>query len=245
MPNLPTRASLHAPRKPKRNLAREIHRKLRAEILSGNIIPGAALAEPVLARKFKSSRAPIREALIELEREGLVQFQTTGRTRVITLSSEDLDEILEARIALESMAARRAALRWSPQDTALLEENIRQQSKASTLSELSRLDIELHQHVMERSGNRRLLALWQNVRAQFEMSLASAHRHQQKFDFKPRQITVDSHRRLLAALASRKPELAARSMAAHIESILEWDPIGYVPPANAIPTPNGFHSLAP
>jgi DNA-binding transcriptional regulator PaaX len=65
----------------------------------GNLQPGEALAEPVLAKQFGSSRAPIREALIELEREGLVQFEATGRTRVRTLTEKDFDEIMEARVA--------------------------------------------------------------------------------------------------------------------------------------------------
>ena len=73
---------------PRRNLAHEIVVQLRGAIISGKLQPGEALAEPVLAKQFGSSRAPIREALIELEREGLVQFEITGRTRVRTLTEK-------------------------------------------------------------------------------------------------------------------------------------------------------------
>ena len=55
-----------------RNLADEITHQLRRAIVEGEIQPGSALAEPVLAEKFGASRAPVREALIALEREGLV-----------------------------------------------------------------------------------------------------------------------------------------------------------------------------
>ncbi len=195
---------------------------LRTEIISGNLRPGERLSEPVLSKQFAFSRAPIREALIELEREGLVQFETTGRTRVRTLAKTDCDEIVEARMALESMGARRAAAIWTTADSAWVEKNIAAEAKASTLPELSRLDIELHEYVMRRCGNQRLVALWQSIRWQFEMCLAYAHRRQQNLAFKPRHITVDSHRRLLAALASGKPEVAARTMSAHIEESLEW-----------------------
>ena len=207
---------------PRRNLAHDIVVQLRGAIISGKLQPGEALAEPVLAKQFGSSRAPIREALIELEREGLVQFEITGRTRVRTLTEKDFDEIMEARVALESMAARRAAARWSAAGTAFVERNIAAQSKATTLDELSHLDVELHEYVMRRAGNERLLALWQSIRWQFEMCLACTHRLQQKLAFKPRQITVTSHRGLLAALASGKPETAAHSMATHIENSMEW-----------------------
>ena len=185
----------------------------------------------MLSRRFSFSRAPIREALIELEREGLVQFETTGRTRVRTLAEKDFDEIVEARVALESMGARRAAVRWTARDTAWIEKNIAAQAKASTLPELSRLDIELHEYVMRCCANQRLLALWQSIRWQFEMCLALTHRSQQKLAFKPRSITVESHRRLLAALVSGKPDVAAQTMSAHIVESLEWS-LASVPAEN-------------
>jgi DNA-binding GntR family transcriptional regulator len=209
----------------RRNLAREVLLALRTEIISGKLQPGNPLAEPVLAKQFGSSRAPVREALIELEREGLVQFEPTGRTKVRTLTERDFAEIREARMALESMAARRAAAMWTPQDSEYIEGNITRQEEASTLAELSNLDVELHAHVMRTAGNQRLLALWQNIRSQFEMCLAFTHRLQQTLGFKPRQITVTSHRVLLAALASGNPEVAAQKMSAHIENSLEWFPV--------------------
>jgi DNA-binding GntR family transcriptional regulator len=209
---------------PRRNLAREVMLALRSEIISGRLQPGDPLAEPTLAKRFGSSRAPVREALIELEREGIVQFEATGRTRVRTLSEQDFAEICEARIALETMAARKACTLWTPKDSAFLEGNIAQQAKALNLAELSRLDVELHEYVVRLGGNTRLLRLWQSIRCQFEMSLAFTHRLQKKLSFKPRQITVSAHRRLLAALASGNPEIAAEKMALHIEGSMEWSP---------------------
>lgn len=220
--SLVKKISASAATSPRRNLAREVVLSLRKEIISGKLQPGAPLSEPVLSRQFAFSRAPIREALIELEREGLVQFEITGRTRVRTLAEKDFDEIVEARMALESMGARRASARWTAKDSAWIEKNIAAEAKASTLPELSRLDIELHEYVMRRCANQRLLALWQSIRWQFEMCLALTHRSQQKLAFKPRSITVGSHRRLLAALASGKPEVAAQTMSAHIVESLEW-----------------------
>ena len=206
----------------RRNLAREVVLWLRGEIISGRLQPGEPLAELVLAERFQTSRAPVREALIELEREGLVQFEKTGRTRVRTMTAKDFDEIMEARVALESMAARRAAARWTAEDSAAVEKNLAAQMRASTLAELSGLDVDLHEYIMQRGGNERLLRLWQGIRWQFEMCLAGTHRLQDKLAFNPRRLTVDSHRRLLAALASRKPEVAARTMAAHISEWQEW-----------------------
>lgn len=207
---------------PRRNLASEVVKALRAEIISGILSPGTALSEPALAKEFGLSRVPVREALIELEREGLLQFESTGRTRVRTMTEGDLNEIIDARVVLESAAARRVCEIWSPADTEWFEANIAAQMDATTLSDLSRLDVELHLYVMNRAGNGRLLHMWQIVRWQFEMCLAMAHRLQETLAFKPHQITVQSHRRLLNALASGKPETAATTMAAHIENSKEW-----------------------
>lgn len=206
----------------RRNLAEDITARLRREIVSGRIKPGTSLAEPVLAERFGASRAPIREALIALERDGLVEFNDRSRTRVRPLTTTDFEEICSMRMALESLAARIAAAQWTARDTQAIEENIRQQERAATLGELSHLDVEMHEYVVRLAGHRRLAAAWRGIRWQFEMCLAYTHRLQQKLDFEPRRITVDSHRRLLAALASGKPELAAKTMATHIEGSLEW-----------------------
>lgn len=206
----------------RRNLADEITARLRREIVCGKIKPGTSLAEPVLAERFGASRAPIREALIALERDGLVEFNDRSRTRVRPLTTTDFEEICSMRMALESMAARIAAAQWTAKDTRAIEENIQRQEGAATLGELSHLDVEMHEYVVRLSGHRRLAAAWRGIRWQFEMCLAYTHRLQQKLEFEPRRITVDSHRRLLAALASGKPELAAKTMATHIEGSLEW-----------------------
>lgn len=206
----------------RRNLAEEITARLRREIVSGKIKPGTSLAEPVLAERFGASRAPIREALIALERDGLVEFNDRSRTRVRPLTTADFEEICSMRMALESMAARIAAAKWTAKDSEAIEENIQRQERAATLGELSHLDVEMHEYVVRFSGHRRLAAAWRGIRWQFEMCLAYTHRLQEKLDFEPRRITVDSHRRLLAALASGKPELAAKTMASHVEGSLEW-----------------------
>ena len=100
-------------RTPANNRATAVHLRLRSKIVSGHFPQGSALAEPVLAEHFHTSRAPVREALIALEREGLVTFEKTGRTRVRTIGAKDLREIMEARAALESMAASLANRNWT------------------------------------------------------------------------------------------------------------------------------------
>ena len=199
-----------------------MHLRLRKEIVSGYFPQGTALAEPTLAEHFRTSRAPVREALIALEREGLVAFEKTGRTRVRTIAEKDLREIMEARAALESMAAILANRNWTDEDTDFVTKNIERQSKAGSLAELSRLDIDLHHHVVTRSGNTRLLQLWEPLRWQYEAYLVEIFKRQSKGDYRPETETVLAHRKLLQALSSGTPADAANAMMEHVLFNITW-----------------------
>jgi len=199
-----------------------VHLRLRKVIVSGRFPQGSALAEPVLAEHFQTSRAPVREALIALEREGLVTFEKTGRTRVRTIAAKDLREIMEARAAIEGMAARLANRLWTKEDTTVVEKNIAAQERAGDLAELSRLDIDLHHHVVNRSGNASLVRLWEPLRWQWEVHLAEIYRRQKSDDFIPEKETIRAHKHLLKALTEGTPTEASQSMMNHILFNLRW-----------------------
>jgi DNA-binding GntR family transcriptional regulator len=225
---------------PRRNLAQEIASKMRSGIISGVFKPGEALAEPALAVRFGVSRAPVREAMIELERAGLVQFEITGRTRVRTLEEKDVVEIVEARIALESMGARLAAARWTDEDTRWIECSIAAQEKAVTGVKFSNLDIAMHEYIMRCGGNERLFTLWQFVRWQFEMALTHIHSLQQTQAPDLRCFSVTGHRKVLKTLVDRQPEMAAKVMARHIKDSIEWYPGKRQGPCRASPDEPGM-----
>jgi DNA-binding GntR family transcriptional regulator len=213
----------------RQNLAELVVTKLRTAITSGDLAPNAPLAEPVLAAQFGVSRSPVREGLIQLEREGLIYFDPRGRTRVCTMTPEDFAEISSMRVALESMGAYWAARDWKPKHTAAIEKSIAEQEDAQDLAELSHLDVEMHEYIMRAAGHRRLLAAWLIIRPQFEMWLAHIHRLQDTQSVEPRRVTVNAHRRLLAVLASGSPEAAEHAMKAHVESWAEWLPSQFQP----------------
>jgi DNA-binding GntR family transcriptional regulator len=99
-----------------------VTRVLRQAILDGVLSGGSMLRQEELAKKFGVSRVPIREALLKLEGEGLVETQPRRGVVVTTLSAEDFEEILEMRIALESLALHLAAPRFRPEDAAAVRE---------------------------------------------------------------------------------------------------------------------------
>src|SRR5215210_2156420 len=93
-----------------RSLAVDIAERLRAAILDGHFGPGERLREEALARSMGVSRGPIREALVRLEREGLLVIRRNRGAVVAQLSREDLEEVYTLRVAIERLAVQRAVL---------------------------------------------------------------------------------------------------------------------------------------
>lgn len=102
-------------------MAAGVYEQLRQRIVSGDIPPGERLTEIALAEEFGISRTPVREALRRLEQDGLVERAARGM-RVRERSPNEILEIYEVRILLETAAARAAATRRTPLDVARLEQ---------------------------------------------------------------------------------------------------------------------------
>ena len=95
-----------------RALGVDIATRLRAAILEGHFGPGEQLREEALARAMGVSRGPIREAFMQLEREGLILIRRNRGAFVAQLSREDLDEVYTLRVAIErTLDAARLACR--------------------------------------------------------------------------------------------------------------------------------------
>ncbi len=88
-----------------------VSEELREAILSGEFGPGERLRTESLAKRFGSSRTPVREALVQLEGEGLVDIEPRRGALVRSFASSDLIDLYEIRALLEPAAAARAALR--------------------------------------------------------------------------------------------------------------------------------------
>ena len=182
------------------------------------------LAESAVAREMGVSRVPVREALFTLEREGLVEFSDTGRAYVKDLTPHDFEELYVLRLALEPVAARLAApvLR---EDCSRLEKNIKSTSKATTLLQVTQLDLDFHEIILEASGNARLLKLWHSLSSELELWLGRLHRSKQLQTRGTRAETVSSHQGVVEAFKTKSPTECERLMGQHILSWREWLPV--------------------
>lgn len=208
----------------RRSLAEDATARIRRAIVAGELAVGTALPEDQLAARLGVSRVPIREALMELEQEGLVEFDSRGRSRVRTLTEDDFEDVFSMRSALELMAARLVVERITPADVKVLEGMIAEQAATEDLTELSLLDVAFHDRIIQTARHRQLAVCWKTIRSQIEFWLARAHRAQAATHVSSIGITVPSHQRLLAALRSGDERRAEEAMRLEMASWREWLP---------------------
>ncbi len=197
---------------------------LRAEILNGTSAPGALLAESAVAKRLGVSRVPVREALFALEREGLVDFSPTGRAFVKALTPQDFEELYVLRLALEPLASRLAAPALKA-DISMLEKNLTATRRARSVQEVTLLDLEFHQLILEASGNARLMKLWRSLRGELELWLGRLHRSHQLQTKETLKDTVDAHQSIIESFRTQAPAVCERLMREHILGWREWLPL--------------------
>ncbi len=144
-------------------LREKIYNKLIQEIVTGRLNPGEKLSEASLAQRFRVSRTPIREALLQLEKLGYVLHQKNVGTVVKKMSPEGAREIFEVVAALEGMAVELfAKLPPSPEDLAELEElqkGLRHNAQQQDFAAYYEGNRKFHDFFCRKSGNTNLLKL--------------------------------------------------------------------------------------
>jgi DNA-binding GntR family transcriptional regulator len=129
---------------------------LRKGIISGDYPPGERLTEDRLAEDFGVSRNPVREALRVAEAEGFVVVLPRRGAVVASPSSATIDDVFAVRERLETLAARLAAERATPDDVTTLRtilEQARQATERQDLRRVAELNSGLHLQILQISGN--------------------------------------------------------------------------------------------
>lgn len=133
---------------------------IRDAIFSGQLGPGDPLRELHLAKELQVSQPTVREALMELERSGLVVRKANIETTVANMTSSEIRDRIELRVLLEKAAMRKAAPKLTPDDYTILEDRLAALGKAvasGDYHEVAQTDLSFHSLLWERSGNMALL----------------------------------------------------------------------------------------
>lgn len=187
---------------------------IRRAIIRGELLPGERLKEAEIARELGISRTPVREAMLVLQAEGLLDL---APSRGATVRPYDLDELLllyDLRQLLEGYAARYAATRITPQQLRELEESC-ERMEALEFGDVvahNEENIFFHSHVLDVVGSDRLRHI---VRSLLEIPLPYKRGYWSGEENK--EHSVRYHRRIVEALKAGDPEAAERAMRDHLE----------------------------
>lgn len=215
------------PASPFKPLYEEAYNALRDAILDGRLIPGERIVEAEIARQMAISRAPIREAIRKLERDGLVQYLPRRGAVVVKLSRDEVRDVYYLRAHLEAYAIRLSAVRRTPADLAALEElllRMRESAARDDLPGLIAADVQFHATICQASGSKRLYQLWDSLNPHSWTLLTSL----KATGYTPLQI-AGRHAPLLEALREGDPDQAEDEVRRHITELADnilanWSP---------------------
>jgi DNA-binding GntR family transcriptional regulator len=172
---------------------------LSAGILSGKYKPGDRLNESQIARELNISRIPVREALSQLQEQGLVQNRERRGMFVTNIGHEEVQQISSLRFILETEALRLAQKNMTPEVLAALDRLVQQMDDwDSTLLEAAALDLEFHRTLWKAAGNPYLERMLNGL-----MVPLFAHKTLEHVTRDVRRWRLCHHRILLDAVAGR------------------------------------------
>lgn len=186
-------------------VAATVGERLRDLILTGRLAPGTVLRLAPLAASFGVSVMPVREALRNLESEGLVIVQPRRGARVAELSVEDAEEIYALRIALETLCARHATERLTPADIAELERlfgEMQDAERAGDLAAFIECDHAFHAYLYGVSERPRLVRMISELQDRSRRYLPQLYEA-----WLMAEDPLEAHRPILAAIEARDAAL--------------------------------------
>ncbi len=189
---------------------------LRDKILNEEYVPGQKLNEVTLANELEISRTPIREALKQLELEGLVRSVPNKGVRVLGFSARDIDDMFEIRIALEGLAIELAIERMDEQHLKRIKD-VFEMMEYYTLKEdhekISSLNIEYHDAIYQSTCSQYFAQLLKDIN--YYVSVTSRHSISQ-----PERLdtALEEHKEILKAILAKDKKRAREMIRRHIRS---------------------------
>jgi len=198
--------------------AAAIYQTLRADIVHMRLMPGVRLSENELGLRFGTSRTPVREAVLRLVDEGLIEVRPQRGTFVSRISLQAVKRARFVRSALELAIIRQAAAQGVP-DTAMAaaEQAIVDQRAAGNDPLLFKhADDAFHRVFADAIGFGDLWSVVESQKAQFDrIRLLSLP------DVTPVDLLIGQHRAILDAVRARDPETAEDALSAHLSIVVE------------------------
>lgn len=186
--------------------------ELRDMILSGEIGLGVQLKQEALARHFGVSRIPVREALKRLQAEGLVEHTPNAGSVVARKSIEELQEVLDIRIGLETRALALAIANMKPVDVKAARDIMARYDASNDPREWAELNLEFHMRLYRPCNRPRLLKMIEDM-----VRSVDIHLRAQQSSKTGRKTPQVEHKDILAACVDGNVKKATTLLQQHIE----------------------------
>jgi DNA-binding GntR family transcriptional regulator len=200
----------------RKSLGEDVAERLREAILHGELSPGQRLREEEVGERLQVSKAPVRDAFVLLEREGIVRSSRHRGRSVVELTRNDLEEIYTLRSVLEPLAITLAIQHGSTSDLADMDASLAEMSSAFsariTEREAARLDVHFHDTIYQAAHHQRLSGAWEQIRLPTYWFMLS--RNVASPDW--RDATVSGHADIVQSIKEADESLAAEKIRAHI-----------------------------
>jgi DNA-binding GntR family transcriptional regulator len=198
----------------RKRLADAVYDQLLEAIRDGEIADDERLVQEKLAEQLQISRTPVREALLRLEQDGILVSSPRGGFALYRMNQDEVRELYQARAAIEGQAVRILASRNDKAINARLREIIRREENISSskVSDYFNANRTIHRSMVELTGNRYLLEMFDNIwnRATSYNLFATI----EKLDLAK---SLGDHLRLVEAIESGSPTVAMEAIVDHIQ----------------------------
>lgn len=170
--------------------------------------------ETEIAKLLNISRTPVREAIKELEVEGLVTSYNSRGTFVSNITPYDIEEIFSLRIALEILALNLSIDYITDEELDMLETSFTKMDNQFSWEEIHESDIDLHDLIINKSGNKRLKIFLDTLYGQIERFRRIASK-----DASRASKSVDEHLEIISCIRKRDVKACEESMIRHLEAV--------------------------
>jgi DNA-binding GntR family transcriptional regulator len=200
-----------------RVLRHDVYDAVRTAILQGSLRPGDRLLEADIASQMGISRAPVREAVRQLEQEGLVEILPHRGTTILGVPDDEIEPLHDLRVVLEAYAVRRACERATDADLAELRDCL---DRLAALDEgdyqsVLELDLRFHATIVRASGYRVLRRMWESMDAMVRVRSYQSFARVGPANRRVRDKAVDQHTLIFETIRARDPDAAERAVRDH------------------------------
>lgn len=149
----------------RKRLADEVYEQLKTAIMRREIGAGDVLVQEKLAAEMQISRTPVREALMRLEQEGVLEVSKRGSFRLYQMDDQEVRELYQSRAAIEGQCARILAVNHTAEDIEALRDTVQRKEAISerTVEAYFKANRDIHRAFVERAGNRFLLEMFDTI----------------------------------------------------------------------------------